>query len=614
MTKSRGALLLLFCVLAACASHEKAGRRAAAVGDWKTAEREYAQALRDDPGKKELQDDHREARTKALEGALSQARACASGQDWECAFAESSYALSLDPASAEMVALRRDAGREVGFLRLRRADEAARGRDLPRALALLADARAATEDPGVAAEAHRLQPGIVGAAVADADRLRAARQFPQAIDLLAEAARVDPGVTPRLQAVQAEYEKWKDGEAERLVREGDDLLGERRFADAKTSYDAAVRLRPQGRGQPLSRYAGLLAQGDAAVAKRDFAAAERAFGEASQLPADRDRQVALVELDRVKVRPYAIRIRSVLVRPLRPDGYPWAGTRSRELDRVLARLARDAAPRGAVPPVGLTLDAARRLPRENLPSLIITVVLPDGRALQTAPRIGVHAALDGSFVVASNGYDDRAVSVRVVHDAGSGRPLEVGTVSVPLGDLVTNREIAVADGSVSELRLEADPADLPEGTYSGLTPLPGDGNLAPAWSMPRGAARGFRLAAIDAAPSPADLPPVAGQPAPELTVEVEQRGAVVFRSAPQSPRASPVTFRPGSTYLFVAPDETVTIRLWARTSAGTAAILSAPVNGRALERGTVDLASPKGSTLRLRLEPRRAGPGVVAAR
>jgi len=38
--------LLALAALTACAAHEKAGDRASAVGDWKTAEREYSRAPR----------------------------------------------------------------------------------------------------------------------------------------------------------------------------------------------------------------------------------------------------------------------------------------------------------------------------------------------------------------------------------------------------------------------------------------------------------------------------------------------------------------------------------------------------------------------------------------
>jgi hypothetical protein len=468
MTRRLPSLLLALAL--ACAAHEKSGDRAAALGDWRTAEREYAAAVAKEPEKKELQEKYRQARAAALEDATKRAQACTAASDWECAFGEADYASGLDPTSAALASLRRDAGREVGFLRLRRAQEAAGRREWAAALQLVEGARAATDDPRVAAEGRRVEPGVVRGAVDEAERYRAARQFPEAVDLLGRAARVDPGLAPRLEAVRAEHERWKDAEAERYAAEGDALVAQRRFADAKASYDAAVRLRPQGRAQPLARCAALLAQGDAAIRRRDFLAAERAFSEAARL--DVDGGVALAELDRVKVRPYAVRLRSVLVRATRPDGWPWAGARTRGLDRVVARLA--SYTHGSAPaPAGVALDLARRIPPENQPTLVVTLALPDGRAFQSAPRRGVYALLDGSVVVAANAYDERTISLRVVHDQGGGRMSDVGLLAFRVADLVANGEVALSEGSVTELRIETDVADQPEGTFSGLTQIGG---------------------------------------------------------------------------------------------------------------------------------------------
>ncbi|WP_242339703.1 MULTISPECIES: hypothetical protein [Anaeromyxobacter] len=468
--RSLSLLALALAVALACAAHEKSGDRAAALGDWKTAEREYAAAVRKDPSKKELQDKYRQARAAALEDATRRAQACVAARDWECAFSESDYALALEPTSAALATLRRDSGREVGYLRLRRAQESASGRDWATALQLLEGARAATDDPGVAAEARRVEPGVVRGAVDAAERHRAARQFPEAIELLTRAARVDASVTPRLDAVRAEHERWKDAESERYAAEGDALLAKRRFAEAKASYDAALKLRPNGRAQPRARCAGLLAQGDEALRRRDFSGAERAFAEAAALEADGG--IALAELDRVKVRPYAVRLRSVLVRPTRPDGWPWAGSRSLELDRALTRLAKHTEG-SAQSPTGVALDLARRIPHANQPNLVVTLALPDGRAFQSAPRRGVYALLEGSVVVAANAYDERTISLRVVTDEGGGRMTDVGLVAFRLADLVANGEVALSGGSVTELRLEADVADRPDGTFTGLTQIGG---------------------------------------------------------------------------------------------------------------------------------------------
>lgn len=420
------ALAVLLALLAGCAAHEKAGDRASSVGDWKTAEREYARALRDDPEKKDVQAKYREARTHALDEARRRAQACSVGQDWECALAESEYALGLDGGDAAMAALRRDAGREAGRLRLRRAREALDRGESARAIELIEGARAATQDPGVEAEAARLVGPAVRAASDDAERLREARQYPQAIDLLSRAARLDPGVGPQLQAVQAEQERWKDAEAERLAREGDALLDARRLAEARTRYDQATAIRPASRSRDLARYVAFLMEGDDAVARRSFGVAERSYHSAVETGLDRG--FARDGLERVQVRRWAVRLRAVRVRRGGPPG-----------------------------------------------ELAVAVSLPDGRQVATPPLRGDWARLDAAFVVAANSYDERIVSARVlrlVHRPGADDPpFDLGTVSFRLSDLLAQRGLVLAEGVVEELRLDAVPTDLPEGEVRGLVPV-----------------------------------------------------------------------------------------------------------------------------------------------
>jgi hypothetical protein len=100
--------------------------------------------------------------------------------------------------------------------------------------------------------------------------------------------------------------------------------------------------------------------------------------------------------------------------------------------------------------------------------------------------------------------------------------------SFRLGDVVSGSGVVGAAQSVVELRLEADPAGAPEGSFAGLSPVPDTGNLPPGWSAPAPRANGFRVVQVDAS----DAPGAAA--APDLAVEIEQRGRVVFRS-PDSP-------------------------------------------------------------------------------
>jgi len=591
MRLSRTVTVGLAALVLACASAEKSGDKAAATGDWKTAERSYFAALQKDPNKPELKQKYAQARAAALDGAIRRANACWAARDVECAFAESDYVVNLDPGNAQMAVLRADASREAGLQRANRSLEILNGGDVRGALLMLISASEASRDPAVVSAVRGASPRVVGDAVAASDRLRSSAQYPAAIDLLSLSARVDPSVQGRLQAVQAEYERWKDAEAERLAMQGDQLLQQGRYAEAEGAYRSALGLRPQSRAQPLAKYAGAMARGLAAAEKRDFQGAERAFSEAANLRVDRGEAAA--QLDRVKLRPYAVALRSVLVKPVRPDGWPWAGQRNRDLDRALSLITG----RGVIPP-GMVLDLARRIPRENQPVLVVTIALPDGRAVQSAPRRGAYALLDGSFTVVTNGFDDRAISMRVSHDDGAGAPVDAGSVTVRLSDLVSNREVVLAAGALVELRLEAVAADAPDGAVDRLQPIPDRDNLANDWSQPDQGARGFTLTAVEASAPP-------GTPGP-LSVEVEQHGRVVYRNAPSGGPSARWT--PRAVYLFARPDEQLLVRVLAGEGRNAKMFLSAPVTGRQLESNTARLNGTAGGGASLYVSPRHVGP------
>jgi tetratricopeptide (TPR) repeat protein len=602
----RAAAILLSVLVLACAAHEKAGDRAAALGDWKTAEREYAAALGGDPSSPEKRAKYQQARAQAISSSTAKAQACAVSQDWECAFAESDYALRLDPGSASLAAFRADAARNVGAQRVARAQEAAQRGDFRGAFELLASARAVTNDPGVLGAAKRVEPFVVRGATTEAYRLRDAQQFPEAIALLELGANADPSLRPAVAQVRAEYDRWLEAQYERAAAEGDVLLASRRWAEAQARYEEALRFRKGGRAETLARYARDMVAGEQGIQARDFGRAQASYEDAVRTGMDRD-GAAADELERVKVRPVAIRVRSVAVKPIRPDGQPWAGQRNRGFERLLGVLATAALDGRGVN--ARVLEAWDALPVENRPSLLVMVDLPDGRRVATPARQAIHARLDASFVVATNAYDDRTLTFRVAHRDGP-RLVELGAMSLPIAALVERGDAALADGSVVELRLDLDATRLPEGAFVGFEPVPDPTNAATAWSVPGPATRAFRIVAVDATAQALDLPtrtPADGPP--DLYVEILQRGAVVYRSPILAKRAA-ASWSPAAAYLFVAPDEQLTIRLWDQRASGQPeAVITQAVPGRTLESGAIDAQSPRGSRVRVRLEPRQVGPG-----
>jgi hypothetical protein len=458
--------LLPILVLSACANAQKTADRAAATGDWKTAEANYAAVLRDDPNNPEKRARWVSARQNALQDAISRCRACQVSQDWECAYGEAEYLTRMEPGSADYAALRAEVGRQAAYARLRRAAEASGRRDHKAAFDLLAGARAATNDTGLQAEAAKLQPSIVGAAVRDAQAFRKAQQYPQAVELLTMAAAVDGSVRPQLDQARAEYDRWLDAQYEAAAQQGDALMRDRRFAEAAAAYDAAVKIRKGGRAEPLARYARSLQAGDAAVERKDWAAASRAYDEAVRTGMDGTNGYAATQLERVKLRPYAIRVRSVLVRPIRPDGGPWAGGSSFGFQRVVGMLA-NAAMEGHGNQLVAGLDVYDALPHENRPTLVATMTLPDGRQFVTPPQQALRARYEAFVVFATNALDDRPLAIRVTH-ADPGGSVEVGTVTLRMQDLVSGGEVKLGDHSIVEMKLVAERSSQADGAVQGF--------------------------------------------------------------------------------------------------------------------------------------------------
>jgi tetratricopeptide (TPR) repeat protein len=476
---NRRLLLTAALVLSACASHQKLGERAASTGDWKAAEREYAEALRGDPSNREAKARWESARGQALAAAISHGKACAAVQDWECAYAEGDYAARLEPGSTELAVFRRDAGRALGLLRVRRAEEALQRHEAAEGLQLVAAARGVTEDAAVRGEAQRVQAALVRDAVDRGDAFRRTGQLEQAIALYAVAAEADGSVRSRLDGARAELARARDAEASRREGEGDAMLQQRRFAEAQAAYEAAVRIRPSSRTSTLVRYAASMRAGEVAVQARDWPRATQAYQAAADLGIDA-RGVAVRELEAVRVRPLAIRLRLLLVRPAQPDGRPWVGERSRTFDAVMvgARAADRALESDAPRALRSAIEVANGVPAENVPALSVVAEL-GGRRFATPAQRGLYATPDAALVVHANELDDRILSLRVLQrDAGTAR--ELGLVQVPLSDLVTRRQVVLRQAAIARLELLAEPADGAEGTVTGFATEAFAGGAQPA--------------------------------------------------------------------------------------------------------------------------------------
>jgi len=445
--------LLFAALLSACVAHDKQGDKYAAVGDWKNAYVNYRQALADKPQDPVLKQKFEDARTRALADASAAASTCASQRNWECAVQEADFVLSVDASRADIAEIRQRAGTELALSRLGQVQaEVVAGR-LKAAAGLIQQARQLSNDPAVESEARRATQ-IYSSGVADeADKLGAARRYPEAIALLQQGVNLDPGLRARVDATSREYEGWKTAEHDRFMAEGEGHLSGGRWPEAQASFRAAQQMRPDDRAHALEQYAKLMQVADEAVKRSDWDGATRAYRDAAALRVDRG--YAQEQAAKVTVRPYAVSLKTVIITPLRPNRLPWVGDSGRRLDLVQQILAtgwRD-------PLAGRVLLALNDVPAANRPDVGVEVTLPDGTRLQTRTEKAIYSTPRAIFVIAANAFDARKVVFRVFHKLSGGQTEDIGYAEIPVGELIGKRAVVLQDRAVGALELAVDVAD-----------------------------------------------------------------------------------------------------------------------------------------------------------
>jgi tetratricopeptide (TPR) repeat protein len=604
---NRVAVVLLLC-LSACVAHEKNGDKAAAVGDWKTALAAYREALMSEPESPVLKEKFERARKEAVVAASQRAHTCASMGEWQCALEEADFALSIEPANPELATFRADAARSMALDQIQRARSAAGTQQFPEAFGFLKRATALSNDPQVVQQASQARGEIIGLAGAEAERLYQLKAYANSLTLLRMLVPLDASWQPRLALVEAEYEQHLAAEYERLAGEGDAALAQRRWAEARDRYEEALRMKSGGRAESLVRYAGGMAQGESALARRDFVSSAAGYRQAVESGRDRDGSAA-AQLERVEIRPYAIRLRSVLVMPTRLDGRPWVGPANPFLARLLDRGMGAVAGGDSAKAWRHLIRAAERMPAQNRPTLSVIVTTPSGERLMTPTRNSLYAVYDDpELVIATNHYDERNLVFHVVQGEGMSAE-EVGVVSVALGELVQRGESELSRQSIAALELATAPASgRADGMFAGLRPL-GDGtNLAQDFSMPTPRTRGFLLTGVKAVVRPGDYQDEqARDGAPDVYVELEQGGRVIYRG-PVVADSYEASWSPTRVNLHVEQTEQLLVRVWDADEGDPAdLVLSTSIPANNLAGGSFHfLGGPQGaSVLDLRFESRR---------
>jgi hypothetical protein len=358
-----------------------------------------------------------------------------------------------------------------------------------------------------------------------------------------------------------------------------------------------------------------MAQGEAALAKRDFAGATEGYRLAVASGVDRDGSAA-ARLAAVEIRPYTIRLRSVLVMPTRLDGRPWAGPANPLLVRLLERGMGAVTGGNNTAAWRILIRAAERVPMQNRPTLSVIVTRPDGERLMTPARQSLYAVYDEpAFVISTNHFDERPLVFQVFHGDGTAQE-EVGTVSVALGELVQREESELSKQSIAALELATGPAEgRVDGMFTGLRPV-GDGtNLAQDFSVPTASTRGFQLKGVRAVAMVGDYQNEGGQDgSPDLYVELEQAGRIIYRS-PVVANVADATWSPTSMNLHVEQAEQLVVRVWDADDGDAAdPVLSTSVPAQNVASGLFQGFTPAGSTVELRFESRRfEGPRMAGA-
>ena len=459
-------LLVLAFALAACMAHDKAGDQAAALGDWKTAYVNYREALADAPTDPKLKEKYERARAEALRASIAAARGCIARQQWACAVNEADFALSIDGGNVELSNIRRDAGREQALGNVEQARGQVAQGQLRQADATLRDAQRLSSDPKVLLAISQVAGGLVTAAIAESDRLRAARQFPEALAVLQLALPYEASLRERIDGVKREQAAFLRAEHDRLMAEGQQLLASNAWSEAASRFQAAQAAVPDERARASERYARLALTAEAAVARSDWPAATRAYQEMVDLRVEQNGYAA-AQLGRVTVRPWAIRVRSVLVSPLRPDGVPWVGPPRRAVVQIANEVVRLGGSTLSVP----FLLMLNQVPYENQPTVVIEVLAPGGGPLVSQPHRGLYSTMASSVVVGANAFERGRVVFRIFHAEQSGLVETMGVIEAPIGDLITRGSLMLRSESVPALELSAEPAPgVALGSFTDLSP------------------------------------------------------------------------------------------------------------------------------------------------
>lgn len=610
---ARGRILgvaLVCVVFVGCVAHEKNGDRAAALGDWRAAYSEYREALALDPESKDLKGKFDGARKEAIAESLRRANAALAVANFENALAEASYVVELDPGNVEAATLRASAAKAAAKVRIDSARALAKRGQVEAGFAELRRGLQLSNAPEFESEVAEIRTLLVAGAVDAAAAARASKDYPQALRFLELAVSADGTKAGLLAEVRAELEAWQIAEHARLSALGDGEVAGRQWAQAEQHYRDALAFREQSETIHKITYVQAVRSGEDAVRRRDFGGAATSFRRAIDSTADASGYAAS-QLEIVEVRPYAIRLRTLMVKPHTPSGDAWVGPKD-PLFKTALTLFAGVAGAALVPTGGAAIgkqlaEAYNKVPPKNRPDLWIEATLPDGRQATTPKVKALYAAYDSEMTIASNQLDERVLHLRVL---GMGDVLnDVGVFDVPLRDLVAKRKFVGSTESVVALEVFVEPApNRVDGMLTEMSVQISDDNAVSAYSGAQPGRAGYRLVNVSTQIVRGDYGDELGMDgAPDPSVEIEQGGKVIYR-APFLQDRYEASWRPQSTFVFLDPSETVIVRLIDRDASQDDLVMNFRVSAQDVASGQVRLRTRNGSDLRLVFEQRPEGP------
>ena len=450
--------------LGGCRAHERAGDRAAAIGNWERAAASYRKALERRPNKEHLREKYEEARYQAVHHAVVRAERCLETGDADCALQAARYVSKHDTDRPYVAEILLDAKTLYVNDRARKARRAAEQSDFKNAASALEDLERMRMPPSI--EDRRTEAReSVGRLAIEAIRTWKDEETSdpiERIELLADLQGLvewagtlgvlDDGLK---QSIREEHQELLETEGRRLIQEAESFMDAEDFKSAQQPLALARRVGINGRIDALAGYCAAVVEGDKHSEARDFRRATNAYQKAID-SYDGRWDYAARRLEEVRLHPYRLRIETLIVSPVRPNGAPWSGEQGLALTALLRRITNADAGRALSGDgdAGNRAAAARNLadllslvPQSNQPTLEVAVNLPGQANFVTDARQGLVVSFsDLPFTMETNRLDERKARFQVFHrETPDAAPLLVGEASVPLTSLMEDSFFSGSD-------------------------------------------------------------------------------------------------------------------------------------------------------------------------